>query len=303
MKSILYAAVMRMLAAALLGMSALVVVPQSAYALDAEYSALTKALDNLHDAYTDLNKIDAKIKAHEGKVMGQDPWTFGNRFARNYYKKRDELLGERKKILTRIKRLKSEVKKKAADFNRAMKPFNDLRRDALRKYQAIQASSSGNPSNKRRALAAISNDLEKLQGSVFNKQIQMLDTVTRLIRVGRPLEEVKEQLQDLVGNDMDKVFADALGVAVDERALKERPGFLDRFLPVLEGQLDTTPYLAGNDMTVADISLLATIDPSELIGVDIKRYPKLNAWRDDLRSQEFYRRVHQFYGEGMSAGG
>ena len=102
---------------------------------------------------------------------------------------------------------------------------------------------------------------------------------------------------------INKVFAGALGVEVDERALRERPGFLDRFLPVLNDQLARTRYLAGDEMTVADIALLATIDPSEMIGVDIKRYPNLDGWRENLRAQPFYRQVHQFYGEEMGVGG
>ncbi len=101
---------------------------------------------------------------------------------------------------------------------------------------------------------------------------------------------------------VNKVFAEQLGVEVDQRALMERPLFIDQYLTVIEGQFDDNRYLAGNEMSVADISLLATIDPSELLEIDIASYPKLNAWRDDLRSRDFYRKVHNFYGESMMAG-
>jgi len=57
--------------------------------------------------------------------------------------------------------------------------------------------------------------------------------------------------------------------------------------------------LAGDSLTLADLVLLAHIDPLEVIEVDINKYPNLSRWREGLRTQDFYQKVHKFYGEAL----
>ena len=97
-----------------------------------------------------------------------------------------------------------------------------------------------------------------------------------------------------------KLAAPRMGVDVDERSMADGYRFLEQFLPVIEQQLGKTKFLAGDELTIADFCLLATVDPVELIEIDMKQYPNLSAWRENLRSQDFYQRVHKFYGEAMS---
>ncbi len=98
-----------------------------------------------------------------------------------------------------------------------------------------------------------------------------------------------------------KVIAPRMGLDADAAAASEARGFIDQFLPVFEGQLAKTAYLAGDRMTVADFCLLAVLDPAEAIELDLAQYPKLQAWREGLRAQPFYQRVHRFFGETMMA--
>ena len=98
-----------------------------------------------------------------------------------------------------------------------------------------------------------------------------------------------------------KMVAPRIGIEPDQRSIKEGYEFIGKHLSLVEEKLNKTKFLAGDKMTIADISLLAIVDPSELIEVDLKTYPKLTAWRDSLKSQSFYQKVHKFYGESMMA--
>ncbi len=98
-----------------------------------------------------------------------------------------------------------------------------------------------------------------------------------------------------------KMVAPRIGIEPDPRSIKEGYEFIAKFLTLIEEKLNKAKYLAGDKITIADISLLATVDPSEMIEVNLKTYPKLTAWRDNLKSQDFYQKVHKFYGESMMA--
>lgn len=94
------------------------------------------------------------------------------------------------------------------------------------------------------------------------------------------------------------LFAPMLNVEVDERSLADGRTFLDRYLPILEVQLKANPNITGEEMTIADISLLAALDPCEITDVDLTPYPSLQNWRNQLRSRSWYTACHAFFGEG-----
>lgn len=96
-----------------------------------------------------------------------------------------------------------------------------------------------------------------------------------------------------------KMIAPRIGVEVDEKSIKEGYENLSKYFPLIEGKLTKTKFLVGDKITIADVALLSTIDPSEMIQVDLKPYPKLLALRNSLTSQNFYQKVHKFYGEAM----
>ena len=102
-----------------------------------------------------------------------------------------------------------------------------------------------------------------------------------------------------------RVFAPMSGQKVDPESLRVGLEFLDKYFPILEKQLSQNPYIAGKDMSIADISLLATIDPCELGQISIDQYPSIKKWRAGLKSQAFYQKCYkdysQFVKESMSA--
>jgi len=92
-----------------------------------------------------------------------------------------------------------------------------------------------------------------------------------------------------------RVFASFAKVPVDERSLSDGIKFLDRFLPVIDQQLAKDGYVAGEKFSLADITLLATIDPAEVAGIEIAPYKHLFEWYTILRQKDFYTQCHTSY--------
>ncbi len=95
-----------------------------------------------------------------------------------------------------------------------------------------------------------------------------------------------------------RLVAPKIGAPPDEGAAAEGERLLRRFLPVIERRLRAARYMSGEEWTLADLALLAALDPVEAVGMDIRSFPRLVVWRDDLRRRDFYRRCHAIYGEG-----
>jgi glutathione S-transferase len=93
-----------------------------------------------------------------------------------------------------------------------------------------------------------------------------------------------------------RVFAPLLKIDVDERSVQEGLTFLRRFLPVVDQQLAKNVYFVGNNLTLADINLLATLDPAEVAQVDLADYPHISQWRKGLKKMAFYTRCYEEYG-------
>ncbi len=83
--------------------------------------------------------------------------------------------------------------------------------------------------------------------------------------------------------------------AKDERSLQDGFLWLERYLPILEQQLTKHRYIAGNQLTIADFSLLAALDVAELIKLNLAAYPHLNTWRQQLMKEAFYQNCHSCY--------
>lgn len=116
------------------------------------------------------------------------------------------------------------------------------------------------------------------------------------------MDYVTSHIQNGVGRVLyNKIIAPKIGKDVDENSMKCGYEFLSRYLPVIEEQLGKSKYLAGNELTLADFTLLAHCDPLEVIEVDVNKYPNLAKYREALRTQDFYQAVHKYYGESVLA--
>jgi glutathione S-transferase len=57
-------------------------------------------------------------------------------------------------------------------------------------------------------------------------------------------------------------------------------------LAVMEDQLGRTPFLAGDTISVADISLYAYTHDADLYGFELSSYPAVVAWLERVRADE-----------------
>lgn len=92
-----------------------------------------------------------------------------------------------------------------------------------------------------------------------------------------------------------RVFASFAKVPADERSLNDGIKFLGRFLPTIDQQLSKSRYLAGDQFSLADIDLLAVIDPAEVAGIDLSFYEHIVNWRNELTQKDFYTKCHLSY--------
>ena len=94
-----------------------------------------------------------------------------------------------------------------------------------------------------------------------------------------------------------RVFAPRMNRPVNEMALADALKFLDMYFPVVEKQLAAHKYVAGSEPSLADIVLFAMLEPVEMASISLSAYPKLIAWRNELKKQPFYTKCYKEYGE------
>jgi len=87
-----------------------------------------------------------------------------------------------------------------------------------------------------------------------------------------------------------RAFAPMMGEKVDEESILVGLKFIDKYLPVLDKQLEKNKYLAGDELTLADINLLAVLDTFPLMQVSLDAYNNVTKWQKQLQAQEWYRK-------------
>jgi len=99
-----------------------------------------------------------------------------------------------------------------------------------------------------------------------------------------------------------KIIAKLIGQESDEASIKAGESMLERDLPFINTQLQDNEYLAGDKITLADINLLAALEPADMCSVDLAKYTEIAKWREGLMKQEFYQRVHAHFAAEMAGG-
>ena len=86
-----------------------------------------------------------------------------------------------------------------------------------------------------------------------------------------------------------RFIAKYLGLPADLKAdyeAKQAGGH--KALKVMEGQLQKTPYLVGNDLTTADISLYGYTHVAHEGGFDLSEYPAIQQWINNIQALPNY---------------
>ncbi len=97
-----------------------------------------------------------------------------------------------------------------------------------------------------------------------------------------------------------RVVAPMLGQEANADFIKSGEDMLARDLPYIESQLAQTKYLAGENLTLADTTMMAALEPAEMCQVDLAKFPKITAWRAGIAKKDFYQKVHTHFGAEMA---
>ncbi|XP_060520798.1 uncharacterized protein LOC132698622 [Cylas formicarius] len=76
--------------------------------------------------------------------------------------------------------------------------------------------------------------------------------------------------------------------------IKEQADALVEAYGFLEAILANKPFVAGDQLTIADLSLLATATTADaLIPIDAQKYPKITAWIKKLKALPYYKKANE----------
>jgi len=98
-----------------------------------------------------------------------------------------------------------------------------------------------------------------------------------------------------------RLFAPLRGMPVNEKTITDGIEFLRQYFPIVEKQLAQHQYVVSQEISLADVILLALLEPAEMARIDLSAYPKLSAWRAALKKQSFYTKCYKEYGEMLKA--
>lgn len=93
-----------------------------------------------------------------------------------------------------------------------------------------------------------------------------------------------------------RVVAPMIGQEADENSIQVGLSFLAESLPIIDARLSDTPFLCGDSMTLADISLVGALDPASMCKIDLSPYKTLSKWLGARRQEAFYTNIHTHFG-------
>ena len=96
-----------------------------------------------------------------------------------------------------------------------------------------------------------------------------------------------------------KVLAPMIGVPVDEASIQFGLRNLNAYFPVINTHLQGSKFLCGDELTLADITMVSALDPAEVSDIDTTSYEALHRWREDIRAMDFYTQTHSHFGAGI----
>jgi len=68
---------------------------------------------------------------------------------------------------------------------------------------------------------------------------------------------------------------------------------VEKVLTYLENILTTTKYVAAQNMTLADLSIIADLSMLDLKDWAYERWPKVSQWRESIRKEEWFAEINE----------
>ena len=116
-------------------------------------------------------------------------------------------------------------------------------------------------------------------------------------KIDQWVDFIVQHIRQNVGRvHFNRVIGPMLGATTDPKMIDLGLHFLAKNLPIIEAQLEVGKYVCGDDMTLADIVLIASLEPRDMSKIDLSAYPALQAYLTAAREEAFYTNVHTHYG-------
>ena len=93
-----------------------------------------------------------------------------------------------------------------------------------------------------------------------------------------------------------RFIAPMLGEATDEAVIAQGEKALAQYLPHVEVALTGDGHLQAERLTIADIALVAALEPETTAKLDLAAFPVLREWLGGMREADWYQAVHTHYG-------
>lgn len=115
--------------------------------------------------------------------------------------------------------------------------------------------------------------------------------VDRWLNLGA--SEVRSPILEI---EVHRWIAKKMGNPINEGVVAASQARIDRALPVLNRRLENYPFLNGENLTIADISLVSALDPVDVVEIDISDYPSVRDYLESGRNQHWYLAVNTHFG-------
>ncbi|MEP6344074.1 MAG: glutathione S-transferase family protein [Maricaulaceae bacterium] len=116
-------------------------------------------------------------------------------------------------------------------------------------------------------------------------------------KIDQWVDFIVQHIRQNVGRvHFNRVIGPMLGATTDSKMIDLGLNFLAKNLPIIEAQLEAGKYVCGDDMTLADMTLIASLEPADMAEIDLSAYPALQAYLKSVRGETFYTNVHTHYG-------
>jgi len=140
--------------------------------------------------------------------------------------------------------------------------------------------------------AAIMRYLARKEGSEFYP-----DNIEAQAEIDQWMDFVNHHIRSAIGRvQFNRFAAPLLGLESDESSVLVGLNFLEKNLPIIESRLSEHAFLCGDKMSLADIALVAALEPDKTAKVDLSPYSTLSGWLKARRSETFYTNVHSHFG-------
>lgn len=96
-----------------------------------------------------------------------------------------------------------------------------------------------------------------------------------------------------------RFVAPMIGETPDENSIALGEKFLATNLPHIEIALSGDGFLHGDRLTLADIALVAAMEPQFTAKLNLEDFPVLTEWLETMRKQDWYQSVHTHFGAEM----